>query len=91
MLFTRTVLASAVLALLPIVAHAAALDLTYQAPVTEAVPQDAPATAKSLFPIKTQAPVTFDYHCKGPRCQYEDDLEPRHEDQTTQSWSVGIQ
>lgn len=49
MRFTRTVLASAVLALLPAMAHASALDLTYEAPVTEAAPHDAPATATSLF------------------------------------------
>lgn len=79
------------LALLPTVAYATALDLTYEAPVTEAAPQVAPATAKSLFPVKTTPPVTFDYHCKGPRCQYEDDLEQRHDDQTTHSWSIGIQ
>lgn len=90
MLFTRTFLASAVLAFLPVMAHATALDLSYEAPVLEAVPHDAPATAKSLFPVQTQAPVTFEYKCKGPRCQYEDDLEQRHEDQTTQSWSIGI-
>lgn len=90
MLFTRTFLASAVLAVLPVMAHATALDLTYEAPLPEVASQDAPATAKSLFPIQTQAPVTFEYKCKGPRCQYEDDLEQRHEDQTTQSWSIGI-
>ncbi|OAE13632.1 hypothetical protein AZH11_03120 [Pseudomonas simiae] len=91
MLFTRTVLASAVLALLPAMAHATALDLTYEAPVTEAAAHDAPATAKSLFPVKTKPPVTFEYTCKGPRCQYEDDLEQRHDDQTTHSWSIGLQ
>ena len=91
MLFIRTVLASAVLAILPTVAFATALDLTYEASVTEAVTQAAPATAKSLFPVTTKPPVTFDYHCKGPRCQYEDDLEQRHDDQTTHSWSIGIQ
>ncbi|KAF2411164.1 hypothetical protein SAMN04490179_3036 [Pseudomonas antarctica] len=91
MLFTRIALASAVLAILPAMAHATALDLTYEAPAAEAAPQAAPATAKSLFPVTTQPPVTFEYHCKGPRCTYEHDLEQRHEDQTTQSWSIGFQ
>lgn len=91
MVFTRIVLANALLAILPAMAHATALDLTYQAPAPEAVPHEAPATAKSLFPIGTKAPVTFEYSCKGARCQYEDDLQPHEDDQTVQHWSIGIQ
>ena len=91
MLFTRTVLVSAMLALPPPLAHAASLDLSYEAPRVEAAPTERPAQSKTLFPVKTLAPLTVDYSCKGPQCQYETDIDQLHEDQTVQHWSIGIQ
>lgn len=91
MLFTRIVLAGAMLAILPPLAHAASLDLSYEAPPVEAAPAERPAHSKTLFPVKTLAPLTVNYSCKGPQCQYETDIDQLHEDQTTQHWSIGIQ
>ncbi|MBX7277389.1 hypothetical protein K2E96_14965 [Pseudomonas sp. ERGC3:05] len=91
MVFTRTVLASALLTLLPVMACHAALDLTYTAPEPKAVPSDATPQPKSLFPMQTLPPLKLEYSCEGPQCQYETDIDKRHEDQTTRHWSIGIQ
>ncbi|WP_455825995.1 hypothetical protein [Pseudomonas graminis] len=89
--FTRTVLASALLALLPAMACNAALDLSYTAPEPTAAPPDATPQPKSLFPVQTLPPLKLEYSCEGPQCQYETDIDKRHEDQTSRHWSIGIQ
>lgn len=89
--FTRTVLTSAVLALLPVMAHGTPLDLTYTAPPSQVVPVDSTAPAKPLFPVQTLPALKLEHSCEGPQCQYEIDLDKRHEDQTTRRWSIGIQ
>ncbi|KMT57197.1 hypothetical protein [Pseudomonas fildesensis] len=91
MQFTRTVLTSAVLALLPAMAYGTSLDLTYTAPPSEAVHVDSTPQAKPLFHLQSLPPLTLEHRCEGPECQYEIDIDKRHEDQTTRRWSVGFQ
>ncbi|MFN3358473.1 MAG: hypothetical protein ACK418_21040 [Pseudomonas sp.] len=91
MAFTRIVVASALLAILPAMACSAALDLTYTAPATEPLRTEPAAQSSSLFAIQPPPSLTLEYSCEGPQCQYETDIDKRHEDQTTRRWSIGIQ
>jgi len=69
----------------------AAVDLSYIAPESTAIPADEPPQPKSLFPVQALPPLQLEYRCDGPQCQYETDLDTLHEDQTTRHWSIGIQ
>lgn len=91
MVFTRTATASALLAVLATSAHAANLDLTYEAPILSAVPLAPQAEPKPRFPVKSLAPVTVENSCTGPECTYETDISLPREEQTVRRISIGIQ
>lgn len=90
MLFTKTVLTGALLAVLAATAQATNLDRTYESPIFSGASVTRQTESKPRFPMKNTAPVTVKNDCTGPLCSYETDISLPREDPTTQSISIDV-